>query len=361
VLHDEVRRSRKESAVRNRLKAAVAAAVVVVGSGVAVATLSSPAEAHGAMMKVGSRPYLCYLDGQTPQGSIGHTNSACIAARAVHGDYSHWNWFGELQSAGAGRTRGYLPDGQICGGNNANFSGFNLGRNDFPYTRVTAGANFKFEYNNWAKHPGTFYLYVTNNNYNPSRPLTWNDIEAQPFASVTDPTSIGGPGTLDGRYEWTSRLPTGKSGKHIIFSVWSRSDSLETFYNCSDVSFDGGNGEVVGVKNPPDPGPGPGPGPSPGACSGTFEVVGSNSGSWQGRVTVRNSGSAAVNGWTVSWPQTQAITSLWNASYTHANGTVTAKNLDWNAAVAANGSVNFGFNGSGSAPSPAPAVTCSSP
>ncbi|WP_328796398.1 lytic polysaccharide monooxygenase [Halosaccharopolyspora lacisalsi] len=28
-----------------------------------------------------------------------------------------------------------------------------------------------------------------------------------------------------------------KSGRHIIYSVWQRSDSPEAFYNCSDVLF----------------------------------------------------------------------------------------------------------------------------
>ena len=64
---------------------------------------------------------------------------------------------------------------------------------------------------------------------------------------MVNPTAVGGPGTVDGRYSWTGNLPSGKSGKHIIYSVWSRSDSQETFYGCSDVTFDGGHGEVTGV------------------------------------------------------------------------------------------------------------------
>ena len=44
-----------------------------------------------------------------------------------------------------------------------------------------------------------------------------------------------------------SNLPAGKTGRHIIYSVWTRSDSAETFYNCSDVVFDGGI-RVVSAK-----------------------------------------------------------------------------------------------------------------
>src|SRR5207237_801497 len=56
-------------------------------------------------------------------------------------------------------------------------------------------------------------------------------------------------GTDDGHYYWNGTLPSGKSGRHLIYSVWSRSDSQETFYGCSDVTFDGGHGEVTGVGN----------------------------------------------------------------------------------------------------------------
>src|SRR5690606_21910120 len=48
-------------------------------------------------------------------------------------------------------------------------------------------------------------------------------------------------------YHWNARLPSGKSGRHIIYTVWERSDSPETFYSCSDVVFDGGDGEVTGI------------------------------------------------------------------------------------------------------------------
>ena len=34
-------------------------------------------------------------------------------------------------------------------------------------------------------------------------------------------------------------LPQGKTGKHVIYNVWQRSDSQEAFYACIDVSFSG--------------------------------------------------------------------------------------------------------------------------
>ena len=62
-----------------------------------------------------------------------------------------------------------------------------------------------------------------------------------------------------GEYYWDVQLPAGKTGRHVVYSVWQRSDSAETFYGCSDVVFDGGNGEVIGIPDGPEPQPTPTP------------------------------------------------------------------------------------------------------
>jgi hypothetical protein len=39
----------------------------------------------------------------------------------------------------------------------------------------------------------------------------------------------------------------------------------------------------------------------------------------------------------------QAITQLWNGTYTQSGANVSVTNLSWNAGIAPNGMVNFGF------------------
>jgi poly(hydroxyalkanoate) depolymerase family esterase len=62
-------------------------------------------------------------------------------------------------------------------------------------------------------------------------------------------------------------------------------------------------------------------------------------------ITVSNTGSTAVNGWSLSFtvPAGQTITSGWTATYAPASGAVTAKNVSYNAAIPAGGSVSIGF------------------
>ncbi|MFF0823508.1 cellulase family glycosylhydrolase [Micromonospora haikouensis] len=80
---------------------------------------------------------------------------------------------------------------------------------------------------------------------------------------------------------------------------------------------------------------------------------------WQGGftadVSVTNLGDA-VNGWTLGWtfPSGQRVTQAWNATVTSSGDQVTAKSMSYNAAIATNGSVSFGFNGSWSGSNTAP-------
>jgi chitin-binding protein len=316
----------------------------------------TPAWAHGAFMQPGSRTFLCWKDGLTSTGEIKPKNPACAAAVAQSGTNSLYNWFSVLRSDGAGRTRGFIPDGQLCSGGNTNYSGFDLPNANWPVTHLTSGANYQFRYNKWAAHPGWFYLYVTKDGWDPTKPLTWDSLETDPFLVADHPADTGPVGSVDGYYYWSGNLPAHKTGKHIIYSVWKRSDSNETFYGCSDVVFDGGNGEVTGVGDSSGGGPGP---TQP--CTATFKTTSSWSGGFQGEVTVSNPGTTTLNGWTVSWmlPSGQTINSVWNGTLTVNGDMATVRNADWNRTVAGSGSTSFGFVAYGSAT--APTLTCTSP
>lgn len=355
---------------RRRLALWLVAATVGAGT---VVIAADPAAAHGAMMVPGSRTYLCWKDGLNATGAIQPKNPACAAAVAQSGPNSLYNWFAMLRSDGAGRTSGFIPDGKLCSGGATvyDFSGFDLNRSDWPLTHLTSGSTMEFDYSNWAAHPGTFSLYVTRDGFDPTRQFGWSDLESTPFLQVTNPAQVGSPGTNDGHYYWSGRLPSNKSGRHIIYSVWSRSDSTETFYGCSDVTFDGGHGEVTGVGTT---GPGPSTSASPSAstsasasssaspkpptgnagCTATYQITNSWQGGFQAEVKVANSGTAAVNGWRVgwTWPGGQQVSQGWNAVLTQSGAAVSAVNATWNGTVPPGGSTTFGLLANGTAVTP---------
>ncbi|MFF9241449.1 cellulose binding domain-containing protein [Streptomyces sp. NPDC014801] len=114
------------------------------------------------------------------------------------------------------------------------------------------------------------------------------------------------------------------------FEPWQNGAGLAVTSFSSGVDTSGGTG---------DPG-------TPAACT-----VGYATSVWTGGftadVTVTNTGSAPVDGWTLAFtlPSGQRITNAWNATVSPASGSVTARNLSHNAHLAPGGTQSFGFQG----------------
>ncbi|MEU5156425.1 lytic polysaccharide monooxygenase [Glycomyces sp. NPDC021274] len=364
-------RRRRIAAVMSMVLAAVTAMTITGLFG------RDEAEAHGATVFPGSRQYFCYFDGLSGGGQLDPYNEACQAAMDEVGTTPFYNWFGNLDSNGAGKTVGYIPDGQICNGGGRgpyDFSPLNDPGN-WPKTHVTAGDTVEWRYNNWAHHPGKFDLYITKDGWDPNQPLAWDDLEK--FHTFSNPPSNGGPGSDDHYYYGNLTLPQ-KSGYHVVFTHWVRSDSNENFYACSDVVFDGGNGEVTGIRpganlpgndggvvNPPTETPSETPSETPtggptGTCTATASIY-----SWSGgatvNITVKNTSASTMSDWMIHWlwPPNSGITirDSWNTTISTMGDMQMAGPSGWNATIASGGTASFGFNVTGNLTT-MPAMEC---
>ncbi|CAL9596416.1 GH12 family glycosyl hydrolase domain-containing protein [Streptomyces sp. enrichment culture] len=91
---------------------------------------------------------------------------------------------------------------------------------------------------------------------------------------------------------------------------------------------------------------GGGPGEPTGGCQVAYDTT-----VWQGgftaNVTVKNTGSTAVDGWRLGFtlPSGQRITNAWNATLSGSSGAVTASPVAHNARIPAGGTQSFGFQG----------------
>ncbi|KAA0931433.1 lytic polysaccharide monooxygenase auxiliary activity family 9 protein [Streptomyces apricus] len=196
-----------------------------------------PAAAHGSMTDPVSRVAGCFAEGpENPR------SAACKAAVAAGGTQALYDWNGVNIANAAGKSKEIIPDGKLCSAGNDKFRGLDLARADWPATQLTSG-NRTFRYKGTAPHKGSFELYVTKDGYDPAKPLKWSDLEAKPFLKVTDPK------LENGDYVFSGVVPE-KSGRHLIYSIWQRSDSPEAFYTCSDVVF-GGGGAGAGAPAAP--------------------------------------------------------------------------------------------------------------
>ncbi|MBS2963158.1 cellulose binding domain-containing protein [Actinocrinis puniceicyclus] len=97
-----------------------------------------------------------------------------------------------------------------------------------------------------------------------------------------------------------------------------------------------------------------------GGCTATWSVTNSWGGGFQLGFTVTASGTKAVSGWNVgySWPGSQTVSQIWNATETQSGAAVTATNLSYNGALSPGGSTTFGLIGTGSTPSTLPNLSC---
>ncbi|MFE0805152.1 lytic polysaccharide monooxygenase [Streptomyces sp. NPDC058812] len=196
----------------------------------ALTTLAAaPAAAHGSMGDPVSRVSQCHAEGpESPK------SDACKAAVAAGGTQALYDWNGIRIGNAAGKHQELIPDGKLCSANDPAFKGMDLARADWPATSVSSGS-YTFKYRVTAPHKGTFKVYITKPGYDPAGPLGWGDLDlSAPVATVTDPAASGG------FYTFSGTLPE-RSGKHLLYAVWQRSDSPEAFYSCSDISFGGGD------------------------------------------------------------------------------------------------------------------------
>ena len=98
-----------------------------------------------------------------------------------------------------------------------------------------------------------------------------------------------------------------------------------------------------------------------GATSGTCQVSyvkNEWSGGFTANVTVTNTGTATINGWSVAWtfPGDQKVTNGWNATLTQSGSAVTATNMSYNATITPGSNAQFGFQGTWTANDTSPAT-----
>ena len=202
------------------------AALVMAGGIAATATVlpAAPALAHGAPIQPLSRTAACATGGEQT-GS-----AACRAARVANG--RAFGSFDNLRLPNInGQDRQFVPDGSLCSGDLPEFQGLDLARTDWPATRVTAGSKLTIRYRGTIPHQGTFRVYLTEQGYDPAQPLGWDDLGRKPILTVPDPP------LRDGAYTMSAKLPEGRTGRHVLYTVWQTSSTPDTYYSCSDLQL----------------------------------------------------------------------------------------------------------------------------
>ncbi|MCP3757083.1 glycosyl hydrolase family 18 protein [Streptomyces sp. TBY4] len=93
-----------------------------------------------------------------------------------------------------------------------------------------------------------------------------------------------------------------------------------------------------------------GPAQAAASATATYTKVSDWGSGFEGKWTVKNTGTTTLTSWTVEWdyPAGTAVTSAWDATVTSSGTHWTGKNVGWNGTLAPGATISFGFNGTGS-------------
>ncbi|MGW3649901.1 lytic polysaccharide monooxygenase [Streptomyces sp. NPDC000878] len=204
---------------------------------------AAPAQAHGAPTKPVSRAFACSPDGGSTAGT-----AACKAALTANGGAPFTFWDNLRVANVSGRDRAVIPDGKLCSGGLPDYRGLDIARADWPSTTLSPGARLTMTYRSTIPHTGTFKMFLTKPGYDPAEPLKWSDLPDKPFAEVKDPSMTGDA------YRIGMTLPSDRTGRHVLYTIWQNSSTPDTYYSCSDVVFpkaksDGGNSASAGSSD----------------------------------------------------------------------------------------------------------------
>jgi endoglucanase len=111
---------------------------------------------------------------------------------------------------------------------------------------------------------------------------------------------------------------------------------------------------LVAVGTPP-------AGAQTGSCSAAYSVTSDWGSGFTAAITVTDSGSSAITGWTLTYTYTgnQTLTDGWSGNWSQSGETITVTNASWNGSLSAGASASIGANFSYSGTNTAPAsVTC---
>lgn len=337
------------------LIAAVATAATALAGAVA---LTSPASAHGSVISPPSRNYGClerWGDNHlSPQMQT--EDPMCWQAFQANPN-AMWNWNGLYRENLRGNYQAAIPDGTLCSGGHAEGGRYDALDAIGPWHATPVSNNFTVTLYDQASHGADYIrVYVTRQGFDPlTQPLGWGDLElvgeigytpASQWRQVQSGVEIDIPVSAPGR-----------TGRHIVYTIWLASHLDQAYFICSDVIFGDDNQPPPpppSTTAPPPPPPSTtAPPPGSGGCTATYTQVSSWSGGFQGEVQV-TAGSSPINGWRVNitFPGGQTIQNYWNATVTPNGSGYVAENASYNGALGAGASATFGFLASGDAGTP---------
>ncbi|GLW65360.1 chitin-binding protein [Actinomadura rubrobrunea] len=189
------------------------------------------ASAHGSVIDPASRNYGCWLrwgnDHLNP--AMREQDPMCWQAFQDNPN-AMWNWNGLYKNNVGGNHQAAVPDGQLCSGGLAEGGRYRSLDTPGPWTMTDVGTTFTINLYDQASHGADYIrVYVTRQGYDAlTQPLRWSDLELVRETGRYAPSN---------NYVVPNVSAPGRSGRHVVFTIWQASHMDQTYYICSDVNF----------------------------------------------------------------------------------------------------------------------------
>ncbi|MFW6691163.1 lytic polysaccharide monooxygenase [Streptomyces sp. MAR4 CNX-425] len=123
-----------------------------------------------------------------------------------------------------------IPDGQICSAGGQGETDYSPLDHPGPWRATGISPYFTVDVYDEARHGADWLqIYVTKQGYDPtSQPLRWSDLELV----KTTGSYPGGSA-----HYVTDTSASGRSGHHVVLTVWKASHMDQKYFLCSDVNF----------------------------------------------------------------------------------------------------------------------------
>jgi chitin-binding protein len=188
------------------------------------------AAAHGSVVDPASRNYGCWLRwGNDFQNPIMQQQDPMCWQAWQDNPNAMWNWNGLYRNNVGGNHQAALPDGQLCSGGLTEGARYRSMDAVGPWKMTNVGGNFTVNLYDQASHGADYFrVYVTRQGYDAlTQPLRWSDLELVRETGRYAPSQ---------NYSIDVSV-SGRSGRHVVFTIWQASHMDQTYYICSDVNF----------------------------------------------------------------------------------------------------------------------------
>ncbi|MEU6036308.1 lytic polysaccharide monooxygenase [Actinomadura sp. NPDC047616] len=189
------------------------------------------ASAHGSVIDPASRNYGCWQrwgsDHLNP--NMAQQDPMCWQAWQDNPN-AMWNWNGLYQNNVGGNHQAVVRDGQLCSGGLAEGGRYRSLDAVGAWKMKDISSTFTINLYDQASHGADYIrVYVTRQGYNAlTQPLRWSDLELVRETPRYAPAN---------NYVVSNVNVSGRSGRHVVYTVWKASHMDQTYYICSDVNF----------------------------------------------------------------------------------------------------------------------------